>query len=165
MEVLLLNGGVLLSTLIISLLSNSLVHYCLFVLVFCGLRVFAGGYHAQTAGKCFFLSNGIYIITIILHKLLQIRQAQWIWLGVGIVSIVGIFFAGSMERDAGGVSEKKHSNHIKKLRILLLFDLMLLGGLCVGKSEYLNSVAISLFLVVLLQGWKVVSVKKKLKEC
>jgi accessory gene regulator B len=93
MEVLLLNGGVLLSTLIISLLSNSLVHYCLFVLVFCSLRTFAGGYHAQTAGKCFFLSNGIYIITIILHKLLQIRQAQWIWLGVGIVSIVGILQA------------------------------------------------------------------------
>jgi accessory gene regulator B len=160
MEVLLLNGGVLLSTFIISLLGKSLVHYFLFVLVFCSLRMFAGGYHADTAGKCFLLSNGIYVITVVLHKLLQIPQTEFIWLGIGILSIVGIFFAGSMERDTSKVSEKKHKNHEKKLRLLLLFDLILLGGLCVRESEYLNSVAISLFLVVLLQGWKIVKAKK-----
>lgn len=151
MEVLLLNGGVMMSTFVISLLTDTLVHYLFFVMVFCPLRMMAGGYHAQTAGKCFLVSNGIYMATVLIRYLLLGKGIDSIWLILGGLAVAGMYLNGPIERETVYVSVEVHNRHKRNLKIILLLDLILLICLYVLHGSYLGSVSMSLVLVKILQ--------------
>lgn len=59
------------SILLTSLLMNRLISGILFILIFVSLRVFVGGFHAMTYGRCFLLTNGIFLVTLGFSVLLQ----------------------------------------------------------------------------------------------
>ncbi|MDE6759776.1 MAG: accessory gene regulator B family protein [Lachnospiraceae bacterium] len=153
-EVILLNGSILLSMLIISLLLDELIHYLFFAAVFCSLRITAGGYHARTAGRCFLISNGIFLLSVLGKRFLLLFDVPEIILVLGILSIIGIFLTGPVERQQEMVSIEKQHRHKKKLNIILLCNLILLIVLYVIDSKYYVTVTISLLLVKLLQGRK-----------
>lgn len=67
-EVILLNGSILLSCLLISILLGELLHMLAFILFFIPLRMFVGGYHCKKSEVCFLCSIGIYIISVIWVK-------------------------------------------------------------------------------------------------
>ncbi len=154
-EVVLLNGGILLSMMLISLLMNELIHYLFFAAVFCSLRVTAGGYHARTAGRCFLISNGIFLLSVLGKRFLLLLDVPEIIPVLGILSIIGIFLTGPVERKQEMVSIEKQRRHKKKLNIILLCNLILLIVLYVIDSKYYITVTISLILVKLLQGRKI----------
>ena len=58
----------LVSTLIIGALLGKLVTALLFMLVFIPMRSTAGGYHCETAGKCYVLSMTVYLAVILTYK-------------------------------------------------------------------------------------------------
>ena len=50
----------------------SLVHYALLFLgVFISLRLFNGGFHAKTYGKCFLVTNAVYLIVLLTSLFVQ----------------------------------------------------------------------------------------------
>ena len=51
----------IISILLISFLAGKPISGILFVLIFVGLRVFVGGFHAATYGNCFLLTNGVFL--------------------------------------------------------------------------------------------------------
>ena len=59
------------SILFISALCMHLLSGILFLLIFIGLRLFAGGYHAETYRKCFFISNSVFVVTFFISLLLD----------------------------------------------------------------------------------------------
>ena len=57
----------LITTLIIGALLGKIVAALFFMLVFIPLRSTAGGYHCETAGKCYLLSIAVYLIVILTY--------------------------------------------------------------------------------------------------
>lgn len=54
----------IISILLISYLIGSIASGILFVLIFVSIRLFVGGFHAKTYGRCFWLSNSVFLITL-----------------------------------------------------------------------------------------------------
>lgn len=68
LEVILLNGLLMISFLIMSIWLDMLIHFLAFIIFFVPLRVFVGGYHAKHSETCFILSNVMYLISLIVVK-------------------------------------------------------------------------------------------------
>lgn len=58
----------LITTLIIGVLLGKIVAAVFFMLVFITLRSTAGGYHCETAGKCYLLSMAVYLAVILTYE-------------------------------------------------------------------------------------------------
>jgi accessory gene regulator B len=71
-EVFLLNAGLITILFAISLITGTLTHFCAFLIFFCPLRIFAGGYHAATSGRCLFLSITAYVVTLVTVRFLPV---------------------------------------------------------------------------------------------
>lgn len=54
----------IITTLIIGALLGKIVAALFFMLIFIPLRITAGGYHCETAGKCYLLSMAVYLAVI-----------------------------------------------------------------------------------------------------
>ena len=151
LEVLILNGGILVTMLVVSFLLNAVGHYFIFVAVFCPLRMVAGGIHAKTGSRCFVLSNGIYLLTIVLHKILLTRHLELELFIISIITIIAIYLTGPIERTGVTVSEKKREKHKTKLKIILTVNLLYLMITFFFRLPGCESICISLFLVKILQ--------------
>lgn len=68
LEAILLNGSLIVSFLIISLLFDMLFHFIGCIIFFIPLRIFVGGYHAKKSEICFMMSIITYIVTLIAVK-------------------------------------------------------------------------------------------------
>lgn len=151
MQVLLLNGSILLSMLGISLLTGTVVHYFFFLMAFCPLRMMAGGYHAKTPAKCFLYSNGLYLLTVVMKYLGTEYQVGYLWHIAVIVSAIGIFAAGPLERTGVYISERKHKKHKIWMCIFLGADIVLFILLYITRISYWDTVALALLSVKVLQ--------------
>lgn len=69
LEALLLNTTNIITALIISILTNTISHFMVFLTVFVPLRVFAGGVHAKSSMSCYIYTTLLYGITVFLVKL------------------------------------------------------------------------------------------------
>ena len=54
--------------LLIGLLFDRFIHSVVFLICYCPLRQFAGGYHADTYKRCFFIFICIFLLTIFLSN-------------------------------------------------------------------------------------------------
>ena len=62
-EVLLLNLTNILTALIISILSDTILHFAAFMLIFVPLRIFTGGCHAKTSERCYLITTAVYALS------------------------------------------------------------------------------------------------------
>jgi accessory gene regulator B len=69
LEILLLTIFEVVSIIVISIFLNKLFVTLLFLLSFCVLRLFAGGYHAKTSGRCYLEFLAVYTIYLITQYL------------------------------------------------------------------------------------------------
>ena len=65
----------LFSFMVIGAIFHTIMYTVVFILFYSVLRIYAGGYHASTAMRCYFISNIIVLIFIILFKNLPINNA------------------------------------------------------------------------------------------
>lgn len=59
-----------LSILLIGLFMKSFGFTLLYLIITIPLKLYAGGYHAETYKKCFFISNVSFFITLCIHRLI-----------------------------------------------------------------------------------------------
>lgn len=86
----LLNGGLLLVFLLISLLFSTMINFWAYLIFFLPLRIFSGGYHAKTSECCFILSTIMYGFSVAVVKLLPLLYTDFYWWIAGTVSIFTI---------------------------------------------------------------------------
>lgn len=65
----------LITTLIIGALLGKIVAALIFMLIFIPLRSTAGGYHCETAGKCYLLSMAVYLAVILTYECVSIAPS------------------------------------------------------------------------------------------
>ena len=64
----------LFSFMVIGAIFHTIMYTVVFILFYSVLRIYAGGYHASTAMRCYFISNVIVLMFIILFKNLPINN-------------------------------------------------------------------------------------------
>lgn len=68
LEVILLNGLLLILFLLMSIWFDMIFHFAGFLFFFLPLRIFVGGYHAKCSETCFIMSNAMYLLTLVIVK-------------------------------------------------------------------------------------------------
>lgn len=63
-EIILSTLAEIISILISAIVFSSFIEGMIFVIVFSSLRLFAGGYHAETYKKCFGVTLGVFLLTL-----------------------------------------------------------------------------------------------------
>ena len=87
-EVFISNVLNVLAIFIISCLLSDVVMGLVFLLVFCPLRVFTGGYHAKTYGKCFMVGNISFLMVYGLNAFLWDKiPVEFVWCIFSVMSL------------------------------------------------------------------------------
>lgn len=124
LEVILLNGGLLIAFLIISLLCGEMINFVAYLIFFLPLRLFSGGYHAETSERCFILSTIIYGISVAVTKFLPILYKDFYWQISGIIAVsVTLFFAPLINKNNPLNKSQQKRNRII-VCLLLITDLV-----------------------------------------
>lgn len=120
----------------------------IFTGIFVPLRLCTGGYHADTYGKCFVISNLSYLSLLIIKKLTERRVPMLVWL---VLLVIACWYIGKnapvLHRNQM-INEQKQKRNRKMARVLLIVDVAVSLGLVIYQSQYVVMVALSIYLVV-----------------
>lgn len=112
-----------LSILTIALLLDSLNLGILYFLLTIPLKLTAGGYHAETFKKCFFISNFSFAALICLHKILSYYNiSELIWLSILYCSAIFIFLKAPVQNIHQPLTASKMEHNKMLSHIYLLTD-------------------------------------------
>ncbi len=101
----------------------SLVHYALLFLgVFMSLRLFNGGFHAKTYGKCFLVTNAVYLIVLLtslfVQNIAQISMTGYLLITVSAATV--IYVLSPIKHVNHPLSERQYRHNQKIGRILVV---------------------------------------------
>jgi len=136
----------------------------IFTGIFVPLRLCTGGYHADTYGKCFVISNLSYLSLLIIKKLTERRVPMLVWL---VLLVIACWYIGKnapvLHRNQM-INEQKQKRNRKMARVLLIVDVVVSLILAVYQSQYVIMIALSIYLVavfMMVADKKVVFRKKR----
>lgn len=136
----------------------------IFTGIFVPLRLCTGGYHADTYGKCFVISNLSYLSLLIIKKLTEGRVPMLVWL---VLLVIACWYIGKnapvLHRNQM-INEHKQKRNRKMARVLLIVDVVVSLILAVYQSQYVIMIALSIYLVavfMMVADKKVVFRKKR----
>lgn len=124
LEVILLNGGLLIAFLIISLICSEMINFWAYLIFFLPIRIFSGGYHAETSERCFILSTIMYGFSVAVTKFLPSLYTDFYWQISGIIAVlVTLFFAPLINKNNPLNKSQQKRNRII-VCLLLITDLV-----------------------------------------
>lgn len=123
LEVILLNGGLVLMFLTISLLFGVMINFWAYLIFFLPIRIFSGGYHAKTSERCFVLSTVMYGLSIALTKFIPLLYTLWEWRIAGMVSLFVILVMAPLINENNPLSKTQRKRNRIIVYILLVLDL------------------------------------------
>lgn len=118
LEILLSSSLTSISILIIATLVDSLHNGILYLIFSIPLRSTAGGYHASTYHKCFFISNLIYIFICLINKNTY-NYSIYFWITLLYLSTLYIFYKAPVPNAHHPISKAQLKKN-KKLNTLFL---------------------------------------------
>lgn len=124
LEVILLNGGLLVTFLIISLLCGEMMNFLAYLIFFLPMRLFSGGYHAETSERCFVLSTIMFGVSIATTKFFPLLYLNWKWIAAGVASIIIILALSPMINENNPLTKVQQKRNRIIVCILLAVDLV-----------------------------------------
>lgn len=124
LEVILLNGGLLITFLIISLLCGEMVNFLAYLIFFLPMRLFSGGYHAETSERCFILSTIMFGASIAVSKLIPLLYISNTGKIIGAVSVIVIFVLAPLINENNPLNQTQRRRNRIILCTLLFIDLV-----------------------------------------
>ena len=124
LQLLLTSGLTSIVILIIGWWRHQLIWTVCFLIALISLRHYTGGYHASSYGKCFALSNGIYLGMLLSKQCVAYEGFREIMLVGSLVSWAYIFYIGSINSEKNPKTEAEMINRKRMSRwITFLFTL------------------------------------------
>ncbi|MCI9544066.1 MAG: accessory gene regulator B family protein [Acutalibacter muris] len=122
---LLLSTGCSIASIIVLSAVFSLVHYALLFLgVFISLRLFNGGFHAKTYGKCFLVTNAVYLIvlstSLFVQNIAQISIYRIGYLLITVSAATVIYVLSPIKHVNHPLSERQYRHNQKIGRRLVV---------------------------------------------
>lgn len=124
LEVILLNGGLLITFLIISLLCGEMVNFLAYLIFFLPMRLFSGGYHAETSERCFVLSTITFGVSIAASKLIPLLYISNTGKIIGAVSVIVILVLAPLINENNPLNQTQRRRNRIILCTLLFIDLV-----------------------------------------
>ena len=124
LEVILLNGGLLITFLIISLLCGEMVNFLAYLIFFLPMRLFSGGYHAETSERCFILSTITFGASIAVSKLIPLLYISNMGKIIGAVSVIVILVLAPLINENNPLNQTQRRRNRIILCTLLFIDLV-----------------------------------------
>ncbi len=124
LEVILLNGGLLITFLIISLLCGEMVNFLAYLIFFLSMRLFSGGYHAETSERCFILSTIMFGASIAVSKLIPLLYISNTGKIIGAVSVIVILVLAPLINENNPLNQTQRRRNRIILCTLLFIDLV-----------------------------------------
>lgn len=94
----------------------------LFIIIFASLRIFTGGYHANTYRKCFVITNLSYILLVLIKKATWKIVPTEVWLCLLVIAIIYIWRKTPIINVAQPISVEKQKICNRNTKIILLLD-------------------------------------------
>lgn len=125
---------ILVSIFIISALMHNIWFGLLFTICFSPLRVFIGGFHCETYAKCFFFSNGVFLVSVFLTKVLMLLPAAFtLFINIVILLLCNIlvYRFAPIQHPNHLLSPKRAVRNKRKARILVIVQcsILIVGNL------------------------------------
>lgn len=146
-ELILSTGLGFLSILILSMIFDELISGVVFICFFAPLRMFVGGYHAETYGKCFIISNISYLCILMLKKIIWKRISPYILMVVLFIAVIYIFLKTPVINENQDISIEKQLRSKKISRILLVAEISLISSLHKSQGGLMCMAILSVSLV------------------
>lgn len=147
LELIISTAAGLVSILLFSAFLDEVFSGVIFITVFVPLRLFTGGYHAETYGKCFVISNLSYLlllfITCGLWKLIPII----VWYGILLVVCYYIAREAPVINYHQIISENKRKRSNKVARYIVGIDLVGITILAKTNQKQMCMAILSVYLV------------------
>ena len=124
LEVILLNGSLLIVFLIASLLCGAMINFLAYLIFFLPIRIFSGGYHAKSIESCFVLSTIMYGLSIAITFFFPLLYQNWKWIIAGVISILVILVLSPMVNENNPLTESQQKRNRIIVCILLAADLV-----------------------------------------
>lgn len=119
----------------------------IFTGIFVPLRLCTGGYHADTYGKCFVISNLSYLSLLIIKKLTEGRVPMLVWL---VLLAIACWYIGKnapvLHRNQM-INEQKQKRNRKTARVLLIVDVAVSLGFSLYQEELMVMTVLSVCLI------------------
>jgi len=146
-ELLLSNMITFIAIIFISIVTKTFLISMLYSLIFCSLRIFAGGYHCKTYISCFFTSISIYILMLVLNfQLDSIKSILSIILVVLFSPIILMFAPVEHENNPLTAEEK-----VKYRKCCIIITLAII-------ALFIVSILFSLFEISFIISWTMTAV-------
>lgn len=125
--------AVMLSVFILSCLCGAVYTSFTFSLIFVSIRLFSGGYHAKTYGRCFILSNAVYLICFDAARLIQTLRIEFLCPFLVLSSMAVVFMLTPIKNKnhpMSDVSYRKNRN--------ISWQITACEGLCILIAYFLS---------------------------
>lgn len=149
-EFIFLNTTELLTTLLISILFNELLHFIALIIFFIPLRIMSGGFHFKRSEVCFVFTTAFYIFSLFVNHYLFIGFNSVISWIVLILSILCIFIFAPIMNINHPLSEHQIKRNKKIMIVILMIDCVVYFFLSSRKLGIASSEIVFIFSVFLL---------------
>lgn len=146
-ESLLLNLSIVSIALIITFITNTWLHFLIFMFVFVPLRIFAGGYHAKTSRICLIISTLLYTATVGVIKFIPDFYKNKFAIAVLIAAAVFIFIKAPIINKNNVLDRKSFKRSKIISRVLISFDSIIFITLALLKINTATSVMIFIMFI------------------
>lgn len=136
------------SILFLSALLGKILLGVVFICFFAPLRMFVGGYHADTYGKCFIVSNLSYVILVILKEIIWNVIPPFVLITILFLVDIYIFFRAPIINEKQCISNEKRLRNRKAARIILIIQFVLILSLFKSYREVMTMAVLSVCLVM-----------------
>lgn len=137
----------LLSILLVSCLLSSFTSGLVFISVFVPLRLFTGGYHAETYSKCFVISNLSYLLILFLKYITWKIVPMEIWWCLLAGMCYYIIKNAPIINPAQPINESKQKRSKKITKYILIADIVWILSLALSRRELMAMAILSICLV------------------
>lgn len=124
LEVILLNGSLLIVFLIASMLCEAMLNFWAYLILFLPIRSFSGGYHAEKSESCFVLSTIMYGLSIAITAFFPLLYQNWKWTIAGIISVIIILALSPMINENNPLTKSQQKRNRIIVYILLSVELV-----------------------------------------
>ena len=152
--------------LLIGVILGKLMQTVVFIVCYCSIRQFSGGYHASSHGKCIFTFLCMYIVTVLIVGNIYSTYLKPVVLLIGILSWISIFILVPVEHINNPLSDLEKIKNRKNARVIAT---LVLVGILLGLSldsvyEYVIYSVLAIFWVNIMFILQIVKNKGEVKD-
>lgn len=136
------------SIVLLSALLENFLSGVVFICFFAPLRMFVGGYHADTYGKCFLVSNVSYLFLLLLKEIIWDVISPSVLILILFIADSYIFLKAPIINEKQRINNEKRLRNKKIARIILSVQFVLILSLFISYREVMTMAVLSVCLVM-----------------